>query len=163
MSHGFFATNAPTPPSTEEIQRRKLVDRELRRLAKARRNRIKHHPCPTCETSGSIRRSFGFAYPGDPRSEAFQILVCPTCDGDGAQPPGREPARLRVGERAATLAEAFPDLYPERVISASIEIDVEDLNFDDISAEADQLLEEIQEQMARALGVPAELLGDARD
>jgi hypothetical protein len=145
---GILLTNAKTPRSPEEVRRQKWVDRELRRLAKARRNRIKHHPCPTCETSGHIRRSFGFAYPGDPQSETFMFIPCPTCDRDGALPPGRTPARLRAGERAATLAEAFPDLYPEPVTSADAGWDAEDV---DLEAVAEQVGLEVDE-LIEALG-----------
>jgi hypothetical protein len=134
----------------------KLARRERSRASKARRNRIKHHPCPTCQTSGHIRRSFGFAYADDPRSETFQILVCPTCDGDGALPPDREPARLRAGERAATQWEVTPtveqmDAEVDEILSARRSMgvfDVEDLDLDaiatEVGIEVDALVRELE-------------------
>jgi hypothetical protein len=86
--------------SARQEERRRAY--EARRAEhSARVNRVKHHPCPTCETSGHIRRSFGFGVRGDPQSEAFMISPCPTCKGDGALPKGVTPLNLHRDERAA--------------------------------------------------------------
>lgn len=76
------------PLTREERPRRDEEAPDASRAPKASTTARKRHPCPTCHATGEVRRSFGFAYPGDPETEAWMMAPCETCLGSGAQPFG---------------------------------------------------------------------------